>query len=140
MTAPTFISGTATEPEKVSLPEQLRILVVEDEFLVAVVLEDDLRFAGHSVVGPYSNLPTALEASRRESFDLAILDINLSGTMVYPLADDLLRRGVPFFFLTGYGPGDLPVRFAQTPRVAKPYETTSLLTTIRRVMARNNRS
>lgn len=136
MTAPTFISHAATAPVKVNSPEKLRILIVEDEFLVALVLEDDLRSAGHTVLGPFSNLPSALEGARRETFDVAVLDINLGGTMVYPLADDLTRRGVPFLFLTGYGPADIPVRFAQTPRVAKPYESSSLLTAIRRVAAR----
>jgi DNA-binding response OmpR family regulator len=136
MTAPTFISHAGTAPVKVNSPEILRILIVEDEFLVALVLEDDLRSAGHTVLGPFSNLPSALEGARRETFDVAVLDINLGGTMVYPLADDLTRRGVPFLFLTGYGPADIPVRFAQTPRVAKPYESSSLLTAIRRVAAR----
>jgi CheY-like chemotaxis protein len=136
MTPPTFISHAATAPVKVNSPEKLRILIVEDEFLVALVLEDDLRSAGHTVLGPFSNLPSALEGARRETFDVAVLDINLGGTVVYPLADDLTRRGVPFLFLTGYGPADIPVRFAQTPRVAKPYESSSLLTAIRRVAAR----
>jgi len=138
--APTFTSHAPAAPSKLNSPGDLRILVVEDEFLVAVVLEDDLRFGGHSVVGPFSNLPSALEASRRETFDLAILDINLGGTMAYLLADELAQRGIPFFFLTGYSRGDMPARFAQTPRVAKPYDTGALLATIRRVAAARGRN
>ena len=135
MTAHTLVSDAATPQAKVNSPENLRILVVEDEFLVAVVLEDDLRLAGHYVLGPFSNLPAALAAAQRENFDVAILDVNLGGAMVYPLADDLGRHGVPFFFLTGYGSGDLPQRFAHVPRVTKPYEVAALLAMIRRVSA-----
>ena len=105
----------------------LRILVVEDEFLVAVALEDDLREAGAGIVGPFSDLPAALAGVERQAFDLAVLDINLGGTMVYPLADALLKRQVPFLFLSGYIAGDLPLRFATQCRVSKPYDPARLI-------------
>lgn len=105
----------------------LRILVVEDEFLVAVALEDDLREAGAGIVGPFSDLPAALAGAERQAFDLAVLDINLGGTMVYPLADALLKRQVPFLFLSGYIAGDLPLRFATQCRVSKPYDPARLI-------------
>lgn len=105
----------------------LRILVVEDEFLVAVALEDDLRQAGASVVGPCADLASALLIAERESFDLALLDVNLSGTMVYPLADVLLARRLPFLFLSGYAGADMPPRFAPLRRLSKPCDPARLV-------------
>ena len=89
----------------------LRVLIVEDEFLLAMSLEDDLVSAGCSPVGPFSNLASAIEATRREEFDLAILDVNLNGEPIYPLADELLSRRKPFVLVTGYGAASLPERF-----------------------------
>jgi DNA-binding response OmpR family regulator len=114
----------------------LRILAVEDEFLLSEALADDLRTAGHQVIGPFGNLPDALEAARREAFDFAVLDVNLRGTMVYPLADQLTERGVPFLFLTGYGRADMPARFAAIARVPKPYEARILLQEVERQASR----
>lgn len=116
-------------------PPRIRILAVEDEFLLSVVLAEDLRAAGYEVVGPFGALPDALKSAQHESFDFAVLDINIRGTMVYPLADELLRRGVPFIFLTGYGRADLPPRFSTTPRVPKPYEPRALLQEVERCMS-----
>lgn len=105
----------------------LRILIVEDEFLVSVALEDDLRQSGAQIVGPFSNLTDALAGAERHDFDLALLDINLDGTMVYPLADALLSRGMPFLFLSGYIGADLPARFAAQRRLSKPYDPMRLV-------------
>jgi len=112
--------------------EGARILIVEDEYLLAAMLEDDLRAAGCTIVGPFSGLAQAMEASRREAFDVALLDINLNGQMVYPLADELSSRGVPAVFLTGYGALNLPERFRLHPRVSKPYDVSELVKTIRK--------
>jgi DNA-binding response OmpR family regulator len=104
----------------------MRVLVAEDEFLVGVQLEEDLRSAGCSIIGPFNSLEAATEAARRERFDLAILDINLNGDMVYPLADELSARGVPFIFLSGYVSKDLPERFRRSPQLAKPHDPAAL--------------
>lgn len=105
----------------------LRVLVVEDEFLVAIVLEQDLKTFGINVVGPYSCLDAATEAARKEAYDLAILDINLNGKMVYPLAEELIERGKPFLFLSGYESVHLPERLRTVPRLSKPYYTKALV-------------
>lgn len=115
-----------------------RVFVVEDEFLLALSLEDDLRSASFSMLGPYSTLSSALLASRREQFDLALLDINLHGEAVFPLADELIARGVPFIFLTGYGAADLPERFRTLPRLQKPYEPSMLIRELHRTIARHS--
>lgn len=116
-------------------PPRVRILAVEDEFLLSVVLQEDLRAAGYAVVGPFGTLAQAQDALRRESFDFAVLDINLGGTMVYPLAEELQARGTPFLFLTGYARTDMPERFANVPRLSKPYDSRVLLREIERSLA-----
>lgn len=109
----------------------MRILLAEDEFLVGVQLEQDLHSAGCSIVGPFNTLETATQASRCERFDLAILDINLNGDMVYPLADELSARRVPFILLSGYLSADLPDRFRASPQVTKPHDPAALIKEIR---------
>jgi two-component system, response regulator PdtaR len=117
----------------------MRVLIAEDEFLVGMQLEEDLLSAGHSIVGPFSTLEKATRSSRREQFDLAILDINLNGDMVYPLADELLHRGVPFIFLSGYLPADLPEKFRESPQLMKPHDPAALVKTIQAVVHRHPR-
>ncbi|MGH6865579.1 MAG: response regulator [Methyloceanibacter sp.] len=107
-----------------------RILVVEDEFLVAMVLEHDLRAVGYAIVGPFNSLTSAMEAMCVETYDLAILDINLNGEMVYPLAEELDTRGIPLIFLSGYGPAHFPERLRSLPRVSKPYDLRELVNRI----------
>jgi DNA-binding response OmpR family regulator len=114
----------------------VHVLIVEDEFLIAALLEEDLHAAGCTTLGPFSSLAAALKASASEDFDLAILDVNLGGEMVYPLADALSRRGVPILFLSGYDVSSMPERFRTSPRLAKPYDRAALHRHIRRVGAR----
>lgn len=114
----------------------LTILVVEDEFLLACSLEEELRALGHSVLGPYGDREEATRVSRGRPFDLAILDINIAGDMIYPLADELASRGIPFIFLTGYGALNLPERFRACRRLSKPYDLKDLVQEIARVSAR----
>ena len=112
----------------------LRVLIVEDEFLLALSLEDDLVMAGCVTIGPFSRLADATEATRREDFDLAILDVNLGGEPIYPLAEELLARGKRFLLLTGYGAESLPPHFRNLPRLSKPYDVASLLKEIGRAL------
>lgn len=117
--------------------QDVRVLIVEDEFLLALLLEEDLQSHGCITIGPYNDLASATEATRRETFDLAVLDINLNGRPVFPLADELLARGRPAVLLTGYGALDLPERFRLWPRVAKPYDLAVLVREIARVAAKS---
>jgi CheY-like chemotaxis protein len=112
----------------------LRVLFVEDELLVAIVTEEDLQSAGCVVLGPYTTLASAMEAARTQEFDLAILDINLKGDMVYPLADELVKERLPFVFLTGYASVSVPERFRSAPRIAKPLNPAALIEAIRRIL------
>jgi CheY-like chemotaxis protein len=98
-----------------------RILVVEDEYLVAQDLAEDLRALGAEVVGPVPSVQMALAAvDAAPRLDGAILDINLQGKMSFPVADRLAAREVPFFFTTGYDQGTIPDRYADVPRCEKP--------------------
>jgi len=103
-----------------------QVMVVEDEALVAMVESDALTELGFEVAGPYSRPADALEAVERGGISAAILDINLGGTLVYPVAEELTARGIPFIFVTGYGPESVDQRFAQVPVLQKPVERESL--------------
>ena len=108
----------------------VKVLVVEDEYLVAALMEDILASAGCVVTGPIPRLAQALDAASSEACDVAVLDINLAGARVYPVAEILAQRNVPFVFVTGYGPNALPPKYAKQPRICKPFRMAELLATI----------
>jgi PAS domain S-box-containing protein len=99
-----------------------RVMIVEDEALVAMVVSESLAALGCSVVGPFSRCADAIAAMDLGDVDAAILDVNLGGEMIYPLADVLARRGVPFIFVTGYGAESIDTRFTHIPVIQKPVE------------------
>lgn len=123
--------GTGMPTSRPAEPlDRCRVLVVEDESLIAMDLEGMLRRAGCEVVGPVSRVEAArrrVEEDDAPSLDMALLDINLDGEMVFALADALAERRIPFVFLTGYGPEVLPERFKGRPITFKPYTQTTLL-------------
>ena len=99
----------------------LSVLVVEDEFLVADELGRELESHGARVVGPVATVADALAAVADEApLDAAVLDVNLGGTPVFPVADALVARGVPFVFLTGYDRWALPSDYAGIASCEKP--------------------
>ena len=108
----------------------LRVLVVEDEMLVSMLVEDMLEDLGHVPVGPAARLDAGINLANSETLDLAILDINLGGTKSFPIADVLTARGVPVIFATGYGASGLDQRFLKFPVIAKPFSETALKTAI----------
>jgi PAS domain S-box-containing protein len=103
-----------------------RVMIVEDEALVAMVVSDSLAMLGCSVVGPFSRCADAMVAIEAGDVDAAILDVNLNGEMIYPLADILTARGVPFIFVTGYGVESIDNRFLHIPVIQKPLERHTL--------------
>lgn len=115
--------------------EGLRVLVVEDEFLVATLIEDMLTSAGCLVSGPVPRLAEALDAVHGGTFDAAVLDVNLAGDRIDPVADVLSRRNIPFVFVTGYSAGALPAVHAERPRLCKPFKMADLLDTLSSVVA-----
>jgi CheY-like chemotaxis protein len=112
----------------------LRVLVVEDEYLVATLIEEMLESAGCVVAGPIPRLAEALDAADIEACDAAVLDINLAGERVYPVAEVLSRRNIPFLFVTGYSAGSLPGEYAKRPRICKPFKIADLVGTLSNVV------
>lgn len=102
-------------------------MVVEDDALVALDLETMLQAAGCEVIGPLARVDQALPIAGSGKFDGALLDIHLQGTLIYPVADVLASRGIPFMFLSGYNFRDLPERFGDRPIWSKPYMVKTLL-------------
>jgi len=114
--------------------EGVRVLVVEDEYFVAILIEEILESAGCIVMGPVPRLPEALDAVDHEDYDVAVLDVNLAGERINPVADALCERNVPFLFVTGYGANALPAEYAERPRVCKPFRMADLLCTLSNVV------
>lgn len=103
-----------------------RVLIVEDEVLVCMLLEDMLETLGCTLVGPASRLDKALQLAREASIDSAILDVNLAGQEVYPVAEALAARGIPFVFATGYGTTGLRAPYQDSPTLQKPFSQDDL--------------
>jgi PAS domain S-box-containing protein len=104
-----------------------RLLLVEDEALTGMMMCDMLTELGFDVIGPFGRVADAMAAVGREDFQAAVLDVNLDGEMVYPVADAVVARGVPFVFVTGYSAEGIDRRFAQVPVLQKPIERQMLL-------------
>jgi CheY-like chemotaxis protein len=104
----------------------LRILVVEDEFLVSLDLEAMLRELGGDVIGPFAGLERATAVAQAEALDGALLDVNVGGQLVTPVADALAERAIPFVFCTGYAAASLPAQHAAVPIVMKPCQPQQL--------------
>jgi CheY-like chemotaxis protein len=111
-----------------------RILLVEDEPIVAWLLNDILVDLGLAVVGPASSVNQALAMIDAESIDLAVLDVNLKGQMSYPIADVLVARGVPFVFSTGYDIGRLQAGYRTFPALQKPFHRAELTDTLAKLL------
>jgi len=105
-----------------------RLLVVEDEYMIAMELTRSLEELGAEVVGPAGSVEDALELVGRDGgrLDAAVLDINLRDERVYPVADALTARGVPFVFATGYDSMAIPSSYASAPRCEKPVDKLQL--------------
>jgi two-component SAPR family response regulator len=114
-----------------------RILVVEDEMLIAVLIEDVLKELGCIIVGLASKLDVALRLARDETMDAAILDVAIRGGYVYPVADLLLARGIPFVLASGYGNWVLPEALREQPRLIKPFTQEDLEKQVRLLCGRH---
>jgi two-component system, chemotaxis family, sensor kinase Cph1 len=122
-----------TSPNEKSEVARKRVLLVEDEALLALEVSEILSSAGAHVIGPFGGLIEGATAARRETIDVAILDMNLKGQMVYPLAEELLERKIPLIFLSGYNVPDVPDALRNVPHLIKPADPSALLKLITKV-------
>ena len=113
---------------------QGRALIVEDEFLVAMELEDLLTAMGHEVIGSVARMHEALELARDAEIDFAVLDINIGGAQSFPVADILRERGIPFVFATGYGAAGLIDGYRHETTLRKPYDSRELARAIATIL------
>ncbi|TPL87282.1 response regulator [Mesorhizobium sp. B2-3-12] len=112
------------------MSERPRVLVVEDEWLIAEDVASDLRAAGYPVVGPVSSVAAALRLVEADKVDMALLDIQLNGETSLPVAEILMARGTPFAFVTGFGERDVPAPFRNCKFVAKPASEAAILAAV----------
>jgi CheY-like chemotaxis protein len=103
-----------------------RVMVVEDEALIAFEIESVLEALGCEVVGPVSAVETALQLARESILDAAILDVTVRGGKIYPVAEHLVARDIPFVLASGYGDWALPDILQDRPRLTKPFTASEL--------------
>jgi DNA-binding response OmpR family regulator len=108
----------------------LRVLVLEDEMLVSLMIEDLLDDQGCHIVGPYDRLLPALDAARIQAIDFALLDVNVAGSNAFSVAEALAARNIPFLFLSGYGQGAMPVEHSDWRVCDKPFRAEALVAMI----------
>ena len=130
--ATTEDSSKMTAPSATSAKR--RVLVVEDEMLIGMLLEDMLTDLGHEVAAIVPRLKEALAAVERETYDLAILDVHLHGESAFPVAEVLIARGIPFVFATGYGERGLPENYRGRPVLQKPFAKDDLERVLKKLL------
>ena len=113
----------------------LKVLVVEDEMLVSMLVEDMLSDLGCTVVGPAAELEEAMTLAQSADIDLALLDVNLGGRPIFPVADALKARGVPFAFASGYGEAGLSEDHRGAAVLQKPFREADLAKALRGLVA-----
>lgn len=111
-----------------------RILVAEDQLLVALDYEDMLNELGCAVLGPMRSVADGLAVARYAHLDGAVLNIRLSDGFSFPIAEALRERGVPFFFVSGYNPGSIPKSLHDVPAFAKPVDAETFIDAVRRLI------
>jgi DNA-binding response OmpR family regulator len=120
------------------MSEARSILIVEDEPLIAMMLEDFILSIGHEVAGNCDSVKAALEQVEQGSFDLAILDVNLKGESVWPVAAALRERGTPFVLATGGHVEPPPAEFRNVPTIEKPYTIDRVMPIIDAALAQSS--
>ena len=113
-----------------------RVLVVDDELMIRMLLDGMLADLGHSVAAEAGGIEDAVALAEDAEFDVAILDVNLNGQSIAPVVEILVRRGLPFVFATGYGARGIPEAFRANPTLQKPFQAESLARALDAVAAK----
>jgi CheY-like chemotaxis protein len=103
-----------------------RVLVVEDELMIRMLLEGMLTDLGHTVAAEAGAIDEALSLAKQAEFDIAVLDVNLNDQPITPVVEALIQRGVPFVFASGYGQRGVPEAYRQNPTLQKPFQVEAL--------------
>jgi CheY-like chemotaxis protein len=103
-----------------------RVLVVEDELMIRMLLDGMVTDLGHTVVGEAGGIEDATRLAKEAEFDVAILDVNLNGQPITPVVEILIQRGLPFVFATGYGARGVPEAYRANPTLQKPFQSEAL--------------
>jgi CheY-like chemotaxis protein len=111
-----------------------RILVVEDESMIRMLLDGMLTDLGYTVVGEAGGIEEAIALARDAEFDVALLDVNLAGKPITPVVEILVARGLPFVFASGYGQRGVPEAYRDSPTLQKPFQTEALAAAIEAVV------
>jgi CheY-like chemotaxis protein len=112
-----------------------RVLVVEDEMVVAMLVEDMIAELGYEVAGVVSRVEDAMKLVGSDKFDVAVLDVHLNGRLIFPFADALAARHIPFMFATGYGERGIPREHSSCPVIQKPFRAEDLKRALARLEA-----
>jgi len=113
-----------------------RVLVVEDELMIRMLLEGMLSDLGHTVAGEAGTIDEAMGLAKDADFDVAVLDVNLNNQPITPVVEVLLKRGVPFVFASGYGQRGVPEIYRQNPTLQKPFQVEALASALDAALAR----
>jgi DNA-binding response OmpR family regulator len=113
------------------------VFLVEDEVMIRMMVTDMLEELGFSVAAEAGEISEALKLAQSADFDLAILDVNVNGKVISPVADLLAARKRPFIFATGYGSSGLPAEYRDRPALQKPFQIETLARTIEQALKRN---
>jgi CheY-like chemotaxis protein len=130
-----FAGETREHAMKGSSKSAPRVLVVEDEYLIRMLLEDMLAELGYDVAAAVDSIAKASAFATDGEFDVAILDVNLDGEEIFPVADILAKRGLPFVFVSGHGEQSLLERFRGRPSLQKPFQSEQIKTTLAKLLA-----
>jgi DNA-binding response OmpR family regulator len=116
-----------------------RILLVEDDIMISVLLGDALAEFGYEIVGPATRLAKAVELAATEAIDAAILDLDVAGKQVYPAAEKLAARGIPFAFVTGHRADAVVEIYRERPRLQKPFAVEELVRALELMLSQSPR-
>jgi len=121
-------------PGTLKAESRTSILLVEDEVMIRMMVADMLEELGYSIAGEAGDIDEGIRLVQAVDFDIAILDVNVNGRVITPIAEAVQMRGIPFVFATGYGAQGLPEKFRDRPTLQKPFQIETLARTIETVL------